>query len=254
MKPCIQESRRKFLTAAGWLLIMPAVGSRPLLNFADAQNPSPGGPQKMESPDEEVEVSATEDLMREHGVLRRTLVAYSEVAPQLRSNPSLINPDILQKAARLFQTFGEDYHERKLEEVYIFPVVKKMGGSISSLVDILLLQHARGREITQYILRMTEKEKLKANSQELSTALETFVRMYRSHAAREDTVLFPAWKKNLSASELEELAERFEDIEHQQFGEDGFDSAVDQITAIEDELGIGDLSKFTAPLPVAGKK
>jgi|SRR5215813_3163782 len=83
------------------------------------------------------EVTATEDLMREHGVLRRALLVYSAGSVKLRTNASSIPPDALQKAARLFRAFGEEYHENKLEEVYIFPAVKKVAVEAATYPDIL---------------------------------------------------------------------------------------------------------------------
>ncbi len=58
--------------------------------------------------------------MREHGVIRRALLVYYEVIPKLRQNPSSIDAAALQQTAKLFRTFGEDYHERMLEEQHIF--------------------------------------------------------------------------------------------------------------------------------------
>jgi hypothetical protein len=45
------------------------------------------------------------------------------------------------------------------------------------------------------------------------------------------------------------MNDKFEDIEHEQFGEDGFEDAVKQISAIESSLGLSDISQFTAPPP-----
>ena len=73
-----------------------------------------------EKEDKEPEVTAPEDLMREHGVIRRALLVYIETVPKLRQNPSSINAAALRQAAQLFRTFGEDYHERMLEEQHIF--------------------------------------------------------------------------------------------------------------------------------------
>jgi hemerythrin-like domain-containing protein len=201
---------------------------------------------------EQIEVTATEDLMREHGVLRRALFVYSEIAPRLRRNPSDVPPDALQKTAKLFRTFGEDYHEKKLEEAFIFPAVKKAGGDAAVLPDILIAQHQRGREITDYILAVTQAEKLDSgNSEKLAQVLRSFVRMYRPHAAREDTIIFPAWKMTMTAEQLDEMNDKFEDIEHEMFGQDGFEHAVKQIADIETELGLADLAKFTAAAPSA---
>jgi hypothetical protein len=73
--------------------------------------------------------------------------------------------------------------------------------------------------------------------------------MYEHHAAREDTIVFPARKDALSAHQLDEMGELFEEIEHQQFGKDGFEDAVAQIGRIEQALGIADIAQFTAPPP-----
>lgn len=81
----------------------------------------------------EKQVGAVEDLMREHGVLRRALLVYIESVPKLRANPGSVPADALARTAKLFRTFGEDYHERKLEEAFIFPAVKKAGGQAVSL-------------------------------------------------------------------------------------------------------------------------
>jgi hypothetical protein len=88
-----------------------------------------------------------------------------------------------------------------------------------------------------------------ADAQSLARAFEGFVLMYQNHTAREDTILFPAWKDALSGHELEELGEKFEDIEKAQFGGDGFDKAVKQIGDIEQSLGFADLAQFTPPSP-----
>lgn len=199
---------------------------------------------------QEKEVTATEDLMREHGVLRRVLLVYTETIPALRTKPSQVAVDALHNAAQLFRTFGEDYHERRLEEAFIFPAIKKAGGPAAPYPDLLTSQHRRGREITEYILALTRTAPISANSAgALAGAMEALVLMYRNHAAREDTIVFPAWKQALSASQLHEMGEKFETIEQQQFGSDGFEDAARQIADIEGRLGFGDLTQFTAPPP-----
>src|SRR5829696_3891160 len=89
----------------------------------------------------QVEVTAAEDLMREHGILRRALLVYQEAAVRLRQDAASVPPDALEKAANLFRVFGEEYHEKQLEEVFIFPAVKKAPGAAAGYVDVLLTQH-----------------------------------------------------------------------------------------------------------------
>ena len=59
------------------------------------------------------EVGAVEDLMREHGVLRRCLIVYSEEAARLRGGGH-VDPQPIQDTADLFLRFGEGYHEMQL--------------------------------------------------------------------------------------------------------------------------------------------
>jgi hypothetical protein len=62
---------------------------------------------------------------------------------------------------------------------------------------------------------------------------------------REDTVLFPALHKIVSPHEFDALGEEFEDMEHQLFGEDGFEKMLNRVAGIEKQLGIYDLAQFT---------
>ena len=200
---------------------------------------------------EEGAVTANEDLMREHGVLRRVLIVYREVAPRLAADAAALDAAALANAAKLFQAFGERYHEQLLEEQHIFPIVRKAGGEASGLVDTLLAQHARGREITAYILDRTKSGRVgTADAAPMARALTAFSRMYEPHTAREDTIVFPAFKAAVGPKGYDELGEQFEDIERREFGGDGFDMAVDKVAEIERALGVADLAMFTAPAPV----
>ena len=194
------------------------------------------------------EVTANEDLMREHGVLRRILIIYREVSPKLLANAASVDAAALASAANLFQAFGERYHEQLLEEQHIFPIVRKAGGEAAGLVDTLLAQHARGREITGYILNKTRTGHVgSGDAPTMAKALTAFSRMYEPHTAREDTIIFPAFKKAVGPSRYDELGDQFEDIERKEFGGDGFDMAVDKVAELEQRLGTADLASFTAP-------
>lgn len=199
------------------------------------------------------DVTATEDLMREHGVLRRALFVYREAATRLRQDPNSVPPDVLEKTAQLFRVFGEDYHEKKLEEAYILPLVKRFRNPAEVYVDVLVVQHARGREITDYVMSVTKGDRIPSNvTSGLITALESFARMYEFHSAIEDTIVFPAWKASLGQTELDELGAKFEELEMDHFGDaDGFEAAVERMYEIEASMGLTDLATFTAPAPPA---
>jgi hemerythrin-like domain-containing protein len=156
-----------------------------------------------------------------------------------------VDPVSLGDAAGVVRKFIEDYHE-KLEEDHLFPRFEK-SGKLVDLVRVLRDQHQAGRTLTDQIEQhstvlwskdVTERKKLKA-------PVGAFIRMYRLHAAREDTILFPAFRQLVSTNEYEELGEQFEDQEHKLFGEEGFEKIVDQVDEIERRLGIEDLAQFT---------
>ena len=246
----MDEKRRQLLTGIS------LAGAGVLLNACRSTSTSSGSATNDEknetAPGEAapVEVTAAEDLMREHGVLRRALLVYQESATRLRQDPASVPPDTLEKAATLVRVFGEDYHEKKLEEVFVFPIVKKSPGAATAYVDVLLAQHARGREITDYLLSITKADRIPSNSIEpMAKAMESFVRMYAHHAAIEDTIVFPVWKAAVGESELDALAAKFEEIETELFGEDGFEAALRRMEEIETSLGMSNLDMFTAPAP-----
>jgi len=141
-------------------------------------------------------------------------------------------------------------NEQKLEEAQIFPAVQKAGGLTAAYVGVLIAQHQRGRELTDYILSVTQGDKFSAITAEtLARVMQSLVRMYEHHAAIEDTVIFPAWKQTLNIDQMDQLAEKFEQIEHQELGQNGYADAVKRISDIEASLGLADLGQFTAPPP-----
>jgi hemerythrin-like domain-containing protein len=101
-------------------------------------------------------------------------------------------------SARLIRAFVEDYHE-KLEEDYLFPRFKK-ANKLVDLTDVLLQQHHKGRALTDRTMQLATATALKHSSPRatLRDLLYQFVRMYEPHEAREDTVLFPAFRKIVS--------------------------------------------------------
>jgi len=151
---------------------------------------------------------------------------------------------VLLSSAGIIRTFVEDYHEKQ-EENYLFPRFKK-ANQLTDLVDVLLQQHAAGRMLTDQITQITRQStRTEAEDQKLVELLTAFNSMYRPHEAREDTVLFPAFRKIVSQHEYDSLGEDFENNEHKLFGEGGFEMMVGKVADIEKKLGIYELAQFT---------
>src|SRR5207302_6331737 len=131
---------------------------------------------------------AAEDLMREHGILNRILLIYEEGLRRLKAKED-VTPALFRTPATLVRKFVEDYHE-KLEENFIFPEFEKQK-KLVDLVKVLRQQHEAGRKVTDVILRNAVADRFRKQDAraELATACRGFIRMYRPHEAREDTVL-----------------------------------------------------------------
>jgi hemerythrin-like domain-containing protein len=186
------------------------------------------------------------DLMEEHGILKRVLLAYQ--AALARMSAGGVPPAAaIHDSALIIHDFIEGFHE-PLEEGYVFPALRQAGIEIST-IDTLLIQHARGRERTQIILSGATPATLatRAAAAKVTEAMQLFIRMYEPHEAREDTVVFPSWRALLSAGQLEEMAGRFADLQDRQFGADAFTVMVRRVETIERTLGIYDLAQFTPP-------
>jgi len=190
------------------------------------------------------EVSPPEDLMREHGVLKRILLIYGEAIRRIDGKEDL-PPEPLADSAKIIRDFVEDYHE-KLEENFLFPRFKK-ADKLVDLVDVLLQQHQAGRRLTDITMHLATSQALKNEDdrRKLADSMRQFIRVYNPHEAREDTVLFPAFRGIVSAHEFDSLGEDFEKKEDELFGEDGFFKVVDRVAEIEKKLGIYELAQFT---------
>ena len=192
-------------------------------------------------------VTAPEDLMKEHGVLNRCLLVYEEAVRRLRAKQD-VSPEVFQHTADLVRVFVEQYHEKN-EENYIFPQFVK-AKKLTELVEILKTQHVAGRKVTAEILRLSQPDayRVAENRDNLTQACQAFIRMYRPHEAREDTVLFPALRAILPPQEVAALGDRMEEDEGKVLGEEGFERSVDKVAAIEKQLGIFELQQFTPRL------
>ncbi|ARB93062.1 hemerythrin domain-containing protein [Legionella longbeachae] len=229
-------SRRDFLKKVG-LILGGVLITGPLLTKSLF-----GAGEKIASLNKGGDITPDEDLMREHGVLRRIILIYRQAIHRINEGQEL-NPAIINKSAAIIRSFIENYHE-KLEENFIFPRFEKEGQLIT-LVSTLKTQHQVGRKLTDTVLEFSKPRQFKSHNKELVNILFQFINMYEPHAAREDTVLFPALRNIVSDSEYKEMGEQFEAEEHKLFGKSGFEGIVSQIAEIEMGLNIYELPEFT---------
>ena len=159
---------------------------------------------------------------------------------------------VLQGSTGLIRRFVEDYHEKD-EEKYLFTRFYEAGKMVD-LVNVLYQQHQRGREVTARIQSLTSPAVFKPGQPHIQVLelMAAFTRMYRPHAAREDTVLYPAFRSVISPKDFMALGEAFENKEEKLFGKNGFEKIVGQVADLENQLGIYQLTNFTPSATLAG--
>lgn len=235
----MKRDRRGFLVRTGGFGVLGAGGV--LLGRSSLAADKSGGKKKTAADED---VAPPEDLMREHGVLNRILLIYEEGIRRAEAKQPF-PVETVASGADIIRRFIEQYHE-KLEEDHLFPRFEK-ANKLVDLVGTLRRQHQAGRKLTDDILKLATPAGLKGagNQQKLVESMRAFIRMYRPHEAREDTVLFPALRGIVPPKEFAELGEQFEDKEHELFGKEGFEGVVVQVGKLEQTIGIYDLDQFT---------
>jgi hemerythrin-like domain-containing protein len=230
MAHVLYARRRWLMGAAGLSLVAASPGL--------AAPQSPTGKKSAES----VPVTATEDLMREHGVVERLLLIYDTGIRRLNQGEDL-DPTILTQAAETMRDFVHDYHEKN-EEDQVFPRFKTAGRMVE-LVTVLQAQHVACRKLTEHVLDLAPKSASKPQREQMIEAMQATITMYRPHAAREDTDVFPTLRSLVTPNEFEQIGEALEKSETDKFGADGFEKVAKKVEALEKRLGIDDISQFT---------
>ncbi len=229
-------------TAAG--LIAGAAGAQTLDHLANAAtaDPIPAVP-------------ATEELMTDHGMLKRILLIYRECSRRLTTGDVLDANDLFS-AAQIVHDYIEGFHEG-VEEGYIFPRLHQTGKLVDT-VNTLLVQHDRGRKITVSLISASSPMPMagappapglatRVSRLAVAASLDQFVRMYEPHEAREDTEIFPTFREVCPDQDFRRISERVNQAQEKSYGPDGAGAFLGQITGIEKRLGINDLAQFTPP-------
>lgn len=187
-----------------------------------------------------------EDLMREHGVLRRAMLAYRECARRLGQGERAAVAEPLHRTAKLIRRFGEDFHQRAIEEKFIFPALLEEPPPLSRYPAILIAQHEAGREHTSYLLEVSARGQMASgNVRPALRAIGSFIHMHEHHMSREDTEVFHRWRQSVPTERFEYLDAQMQDVEQRMIGPTGIEQAIAEVSDLERDLGIADLMQFT---------
>jgi hemerythrin-like domain-containing protein len=205
------------------------------------QRPPPGIKEAMEK------ISPTEELCIEHAFLDRIMLVMDHT---LRSAVSGTKTDLatIRKACNIISDVV-DAHHMKIEEDEIYPKFAN-DAILKNLVSELEIQHNEARKMVAKIQDLCKAGRSisKAEINDMNRIFNEFHTMIMAHAAREESVLFPAMQGTWSDKELDALKEKQEKHEEKLLGKDAINKVYSMIGDLEMSAGLESVRDFTRRL------
>ena len=229
--------RRKFLASLG------------LAGMSAAATPLAAGGQESMALRVAVVKTVSEGLMFEHSIIQRLMGIYEECADRLAGGREL-PPGVVTNAGVLADEFVENYHEA-WEEGHLYAPFRGTG-ALTDVIRVMTRQHRVGRRLVQRTIFLSGKESGEAAVRdELAELCRAYPRMYRAHAAREDTVLLPNSEVIGGAEMYAALHRAMMAFRRSRLGTLNLNGVLSDVKDLEDQLGIRDLDHYTAEMPEA---
>ena len=179
----------------------------------------------------------------EHGMLDRIMLAIDHTL-QKAEGASKPNVTPVLKACGMIKQVVDEHH-MKLEEKEIYPKFRddRILGKLSRDLED---QHNEARKMTARMKELSSGSN--PDVRELRRVFQDFRTMMVAHAAREQTVLFPAMVGTWTDEQLDALKEAQEADEKRLLGEDADEKVYKMMGDIETAAGIRSVSDFTRRL------
>jgi len=178
----------------------------------------------------------TEILKEEHRVIERVMVALERGVNRL-SRGEEVYLRFFYGTAFFFKGFEDGCHHGKEERV-LFPALRGNGFSEgSSVVAVMLAEHAEGRQLAQMMRLALERfqagdERYRAAV--IKHALE-YVRLLRQHIQKEDSLLFPIVDQHIPSPHQELLLDGFRQFDHDASGDGVHEKYFEMAARLETE-------------------
>jgi hemerythrin-like domain-containing protein len=200
------------------------------------ERPPPGLEKAMEK------ISPTEELCIEHAMLDRIMLAMDQTLKMAGSRKADLSP-LKQACAMIRQVVDE--HHMKIEEEEVYPKFED-DRVLAPMIEDFEEQHDEARKMVDRLEELAEAGK--PDTAELRRVFMDFRDMMMAHAAREETVLFPAMQGTWSDDELDALKEAQEEDEKKLLGDDADEKVFKMLGDIEAAAGIESVGDFTRRL------
>lgn len=164
-------------------------------------------------------MKATDILMDEHQVILRVISALEGAVDKIDSGK--INPAFFIDASDFIKNFADGCHHAK-EEGVLFKYMEAGGVPVQGgPIGVMLSDHEAGRQFNRGMKAGAEKWQAGdvTGIKEIKANALGYAELLRGHIMREDNILFPMANRAIAAEKYDEVAEKFETVEHEETGE-----------------------------------
>jgi hemerythrin-like domain-containing protein len=156
-------------------------------------------------------MAKTLDIIRdEHRSIAAILHGMEYLVDRVRARKAKINPRVFRAMIYYLDTFSERMHHPK-EDRFLFSALRNRGGEAATAVADLEREHAAGgnalRRLEQCLVRYEEGGD--REFQAFADAVAKFVREYRDHMHKEESIVFPMAERLLDAQDWQAIDRAF---------------------------------------------
>ena len=148
----------------------------------------------------------------EHRSISAILHGMEYLVDRVRTRKAKIDPRVFSAMIYYLDTFSERMHHPK-EDRYLFKAMRSRGGEAAAVVADLEKEHAAGGEalkrLEQSLVRYEEGGDKEFPA--FAEAVAKFVREYRDHMQKEESVVFPLAQRILSTADWQAIDRAFEE-------------------------------------------
>ena len=179
----------------------------------------------------------TDTLKEEHKVIERMLKVMEAISDRLEKEED-ISPDVFENVIDFIQTFADRCHHAKEEDLLFDLAISRGIPKRGSPIGVMLFEHDQGRNFVKGMVQALE-EYIKGNKSVRSSLAENargYAELLSQHIEKENYILYPMINNVLTEDDQKELLEKFEEVEHEQIGEEKHHQYIDLVERLEKEF------------------
>lgn len=142
-------------------------------------------------------------LVDEHGYIKKLLKMMPKVVEQLDIS-SDADKTLVKQIVNFIRQYADKYHHAKEEDILFEYFDKDL-----DILQVMYADHDTARGHVKAVLAGLRT----GDEQAVKTRLLAYMELLKEHIKKEDEVLYPWLDKNLSESQLKELAARFKQVD-----------------------------------------